>query len=487
MRSIKANFIINIFLSGSAYILPFLAKPYVSRILMADGMGKVSFATSQIAYFTMFAMLGVPTYGIRACARVRDDENALSKTVTEIFTMNLLLSIPVYFVFVLSLGIIPKMNELRTLHIVMSISILLNVIGMDWLYRGIEAYASLAVRSLVVKLIALILIFLLIHNRQDYIIYGFCTVIASYGANLLNFWGARRYLNWKSLNFSSVCGHFKPTLVFFAMSVATTIYTNLDVVMLGFMTNDIEVGYYDATLTIKLLLISVVSSLGAVLLPRVSYYIQHGLFERFYEISRRAMNCILLLAIPLTTYFFIFARNVILLFSGNDFDGAILPMKILIPTILLIGITNITGIQMLVPLGKEKIVLYSEIGGAIVDLVINWILIPDYGAIGAAVGTLIAEFVVLAIQFYALKDKILGLFIRIQLHKIICADIAAGLLASSVLKADFSGFLIIIISGILFFGVYGLILLLTKEIETMSMFVSLKNVIIKLKGEKKNE
>ena len=140
-KSIKLNFMVNIFLNGSAYILPLLTKPYVSRILHAEGMGKVSFATSLISYFTMFAMLGVPTYGIRACARVRDSKDELQKTVQEIFLMNLILSIFVYIAFVGMLFFVPQVQGKKALLLVMSCSIILNVIGMEWFYRGTEEYS----------------------------------------------------------------------------------------------------------------------------------------------------------------------------------------------------------------------------------------------------------------------------------------------------------------------------------------------------------
>lgn len=481
-KSIKLNFMVNIFLNGSAYILPLLTKPYVSRILHAEGMGKVSFATSLISYFTMFAMLGVPTYGIRACARVRDSKDELQKTVQEIFLMNLILSIFVYIAFAGMLFFVPQVQGKKALLLVMSCSIILNVIGMEWFYRGTEEYVALAIRSLIFKVIAILLIFALVRSEADYIIYGFCTVIASFGSNIVNFIFVAKKTKFKPVSLKNIQRHLKPTLVFFAMSVATTIYTNLDVVMLEFMTTDAQVGYYDATLTIKLILIGAVSSLGAVMLPRVSYYIEKNLYNKFIEVSKRAFNCILLMAIPLVVYFFTFSEEVIMLMSGKGFEGAILPMKILIPTILFIGLTNISGIQMLVPLGKEKIVLYSEIGGAIVDLCINLVLIPKMGAFGAAIGTLIAEIVVLLIQFLSLRIELKEIFKYIEWWKILICGLIAVIPSVFIRETGIQLFIKLVVSVMIYFGVYFIMLFVVREKEFMSLIENVKSLL--RKGEK---
>ena len=474
VNSIRVNYIMNVFLNGSAYILPLLAKPYVSRILLADGMGKVSIATSQIAYFTMFVMLGVPTYGIRACARVRDDREELSRTAEEIFLLNLVLAIPVYACLFWAVCFIPKMHEMKDLLLVMSGTIIFNVIGMEWLYRGLEEYVKLATRSLLFKLVAIALIFLFVRKKQDYVVYGGCTMLASYGANLVNFAMSHKYFDKVPIRISGIKRHIKPTLIFFAMSVATTVYTNLDVVMLGFMSDDIQAGYYDATLTIKLILIGAVTSLGAVMLPRVSYYIEKGMYEEFFNVSKRALNCIILLAIPLTTYFCFYARNTILVFSGEGFSGAVLPMKILIPTVLMIGLTNITGIQMLVPLGKEKIVLYSEIGGAMVDLLVNFMLIPKLGAAGAAIGTLVAEFTVMIIQFYAIRAKLWKMLKKISIYKIVMADMIAIFFSVILTCTGLSPFLNLCVTFAGFMIIYIGSLLILKEKETVRLIKTIK-------------
>ena len=254
------------------------------------------------------------------------------------------------------------------------------------------------------------------------------------------------------------------------MSIAATIYTNIDSVMLGFMTSDADVGYYNAAVRIKTIMVSIVTSLGAVLLPRAAYYIEHGLIDEFYRITSKALNFVFLLASPMMIYFMIFAKEGIFFLSGDSYAGSIVPMQVIMPTILLIGITNISGIQMLIPLGKEKVVLYSEVAGAAVDVIINALLIPSMASVGAAIGTLIAELVVLIVQFVYLKGKIFTALKNVHYIRIVIAIITSVIAVIWIKTFEFGNFVTLCISASLYFGVYGMILLLSKEPLVVEIF-----------------
>jgi O-antigen/teichoic acid export membrane protein len=235
------------------------------------------------------------------------------------------------------------------------------------------------------------------------------------------------------------------------------------------MCDDEEVGYYSAAVKIKAILVSLVTSLGVVLLPRVSYYVEHGMMEEFKRVSKKALNFVFLCASPLMIYFILFAKDGILLLSGEAYLNSVLPMQIIMPTLLLIGITNILGIQILLPLGKEKTVLYSEIAGAVVDLILNALLIPRIASAGAAIGTVAAEFVVLVVQYFALKEESRRLFREIPYRPLLAA-LAAGTLACAwVLFMPWNCFFRLVASAVCFFGVYGIVLLMMKEELTREM------------------
>ena len=462
-KSLKLNFIMNAILTMSSFLFPLITFPYVSRILLPIGTGKVSFANSVVTYFVMISQLGIPTYGIRACAIVRNDEEKLKKTVYELFLINVVMSILAYIVFFVALIYVPRLRADRTLFLITGTLIFFNTIGVEWLYKGLEQYTYITVRSIIFKFIALIAMFALVHDVDDYVIYGGISIFAASASNVFNFIRLRKIIGKKKVSQLNFRQHFKPVFTFFIISCATTIYTNLDNVMLGFMKDDVEVGYYNAATKIKNILVSIVTSLGTVLMPRASYYLQNGMEDEFYKLSKKAIKFVFLAATSMMIYFMLFAREGVLFLSGEAFEGAILPMMIVMPTLLFIGLTNIMGIQMLVPMGREDAVMISTFAGAIVDLILNAIAIPILGASGAAIGTLVAEFVVLIVQLIYLRKDVAFLYNGQSYLKLLIALIAA-FIAGCAVKLLISGiFIKLVISAMLFFGVYALILYILKE------------------------
>jgi len=403
--SIKKNFIMNAILTVSNFLFPLITFPYISRVLAPEGYGAVNLATSVVAYFALFAQLGIPTYGVRAAAKVRDDKEALSKLTQELFYINLLCSIVVYVAFFGALFLVPSMRDEKSLYLIMSTQILFQAIGLEHLYKGLEMYSYITIRSLVFKVIGLIGTFLLVKSESDYVIYGAITVFATSASAVMNLLHAGKVVSLKPQKNLDLRQHMKPVAIFFAMACATTVYLHLDNVMLGIMKTKADVGYYGAAVRIKTILVSIVTSLGTVLLPRASWYVEKGEMEEFRRVGAKAMRFVWIFSFPLMVYFMLFSREGILFLSGVKYEPAILPMQIIMPTLLFIGMSNILGIQILVPIGREKEVLWSEIAGAAVDLVLNAILIPQYKAAGAAIGTLAAEFVVLVWQIWALRDE----------------------------------------------------------------------------------
>lgn len=461
--SVKLNFLMNAILTISAFIFPLITFPYVSRILLPEGTGKVSFGTSVVTYFALFAQLGIPTYGIRACAKVRDNKEKLTRTVQEIFIINIVMSLITYIVFFLVLNIVPRMQADKTLFVITSSTILFNAIGMDWLYKGLEKYTYITIRSIIFKFIALLAMFMFVHQKSDYIVYGGISIFAGSASNICNLLNVKKYIQIKPIGKYNIKQHMRPILIFFAMSCATTIYTNLDTVMLGFMKTDMDVGYYNAAVKIKNILLGIVTSLGTVLLPRASYYIENDYMEEFRRITQKAIKFVFLISIPLTVYFILYAKEGILFLSGNAYSKAILPMQVIMPTLIFIGLTNIMGIQILVPLGREKIVLYSEIAGAIVDLFINILLIPRMAATGAAIGTLIAELAVWIVQFVALRYDIIEAYKKVKYFAIILGIIIASMLSIWIKLFRLGSFITLVLTAIVFFGTYGVTLIIAKE------------------------
>lgn len=465
VKSIKYNFIMNFILTASNFIFPLITFPYVSRILLASGNGKIAFVTSVINYFTMIASLGIPTYGIRACARVRDDKDKLSKLVQELLVIHGVMTLITLIFLVISIFSIDKFYAEKELMIINGFGLFLNVLGVNWLYSALEQYQYITIRSIFFKLISIIMMFAFVHSQSDYILYGAISVFAAAGSNVLNFINLKKFVSFKKYDNYNFKQHLKPIMVFFAQSVAASIYLNLDTVMLGFIKGDTEVGLYSAAVKMKSILTALVTSLGAVLLPRLSYYISNGLGDEFNRLIKKAFEFVLLLSVPITIYFIVMSKESILLLSGDGFLGAVLAMQIIIPCTIFIGLSNITGIQMLTPLGKEKIVVYSVIAGAVIDLLLNVVFIPLYGSAGAAFGTLVAEIAVLAVQIYYIKHNYsYKLIEKTSIIKISIASIMSIIVLILVKNLLNCGvFITLLITAIIYFATFYLLCLIVKE------------------------
>ncbi|GAA6377198.1 flippase [Firmicutes bacterium i23-0019-B6] len=473
IHSVKFNFIMNFIMSASSIVFPLITFPYISRVLMATGNGKVATASAVITYFNMFASLGIPTYGIRACAKVRDDKEKLSKTVQELLIINSITMFLTLIAFIFTVALIPEFAAEKNLYIINGIGMVLNVFAITWLYNALEQYAYITVINMIVKLVSLILMFMLVKKPEDYVVYGGITVFASSASYVFNFIYATKFVSLKKSAPYDFRVHMKPILRFFAMSAATSVYTNLDVVMLRFMQGDTEVGYYNAAIKVKTILVTLITSLGTVLLPRLSYYVKKEKTEDFYRMIGKAVNFVVLAGFPLTIYFMLYAKESIQFLAGDGYGGSIIPMVILMPTVLLIGLSNITGIQILTPQNMEQKVLNSIICGAVVDFILNLILIPRIASSGAALATTIAEIVVLIVQCIYLKDILKDIVRGVEWIKVgaaiilgMIADIAVKLLldlTGTGWSMEIQSFVILAVSACAFFGMYGVVLLIMKE------------------------
>ena len=464
IHSVKYNFIMNAILTVAGIIFPLITFPYISRVLLVEGSGKVAFATSVVTYFTMFASLGIPTYGVRACAIVRDNKEKLSKTVQELLIISGGTTLLTYIVFGISLFVIPEFAQERTLLLIVGLGIGLNTIGVQWLYNALEQYSYITTCSILFKVIGMILMFLLVKESSDYQIYGGVYVIASFGSYVLNFICLRKFVTFQKTGTYQFKQHLKHIMVFFAMSAGASIYLNLDVVMLRFLQSNEAVGYYNAGIKVKTVLVTCVTSLGTVLLPRLSYYIETADKKAFQLMVGKAFRFVFVAASAVTVYFSIFARESILLLSGEAFLPAVGPMMILMPTVLLIGLSNVTGIQILTPNGREREVMYSIWGGAILDFVLNLIVIPKFSANGAALSTLLAEGMVLLLQCWFLRDVLWSYIRQVQCWKIVIALAVASVMTLPVkIWIDSGVFVTLLVSAIVFFGGYAVVLLLLKE------------------------
>ena len=398
--TIKKNFAYHLTLTLSGLLFSLITFPYASRILLADGIGQVEYFNSIITYITLFTCIGIPLYAVRETARVRSDRKELSRVTFELMLLLGGLAVLGYVAVGIICLVVADVAANIPLFLLLSISIAANAIGVEWFYQGTEDFKYITLRGLAVKVIALVWLLAFVRERADLIPYAGYLVVSTFGGNIFNFVRLRRFVSLRELRLRELrpLRHLKPALRIFALNLTISIYAGLDTVMLGAITGEASVGYYVAATKATRILLGVAMSLGSVMLPRLSHLVERGEMEQFRELAQKGVNFVLALCFPLTAGLLAAAPVIIHLLSGYSYEPSIMTLRLLSPIIVIISLSNIIGMQILYPQGKENLVIISTAVGAAVNFSLNLILIPHYAQYGAAFATTVAEVCVTTTQ-----------------------------------------------------------------------------------------
>ena len=399
-KSLLKNYIFNFLKTFSSLIFPIITFTYSARILGAEGVGQVNFARSVVSYFSMFALMGMNYYGTREAAKRRDNKEELSKFVQEMLMINGVTTGIAYIFLFAAIAFVPKLREYDALLLVSSLAILLQGLGLEWLYQGLEEYKYIAIRSMLFQVGALVALFLFVKNRDDVIPYAIITLMSSYGSYIVNFANARKYLQFRWYGDYEIKKHFKPLLWLFAMAVSIELYTVLDSTMLGFIQGDAVVGRYTAAVKVNKLVITLINVVGVVMIPRLSYFAEKQNQTAVGSLVAKSYNYSFMLSVPAAIGLYMLSEEIILLFSGREFSSAAVTMRILTPIVLVIPFSVATNQYAFIPMGKEKLILKATLIGAVSNFAGNFLLMPRFAENGAAVATVIAETVVAFVSFF---------------------------------------------------------------------------------------
>jgi O-antigen/teichoic acid export membrane protein len=403
MAKLKKNIFFNILLNVINILYPVLSFPYVARVLGPSGIGKVQFVTTLALYFTLIAALGVPIYGIREIAKVRSEKLALSKTFSELFMLNVVSSLAMLLVYLITIQL-PYFQNGYSFFFFGSIIVLFGPLSIDWFYQGIEEFNVIAIRSFIVKFAAIILLYAFVKTKDDGTKYLLISIFSIVGNSILNvgFVRSKVRLTFENLNFKR---HLRPLLLIFGFCLATSMYTMLDVVLLGFLSNDTVLGYYTAGVKLVKVSIPFVTAIGVALMPRISKDLQEKNLENFYFLIRKSFDFISLISIPACALMYLYSYELINLFSGKAFEKAIPTMQILSILPLIIGFGYLYGIQILVASGRDKQILISVTAGMFISVFLNFLLIPLLGQNGAALSNVVCECAVTLLYLYFVKKS----------------------------------------------------------------------------------
>lgn len=398
-KSLAINSIYSVLYKVVNVLYPLLTATYVARILLADGVGKVAFAQNIVQYFVIIAALGIPNYGIREIAKVRFEESMTNKLFSELVLINGISTTVCTISYYLMVLLFPFFEANRTLFLLAGITLILNYFNVDWYYQGVEQYGYIAKRNCVVKLVSLILVFVLIHSINDYLMYALIYSLAIAGNYCFNVYNLRGKVKliFRDLDLKR---HLKPVLILLASSISIELYTLVDTTMLGTICSDTVVGYYTNSVKLARIINSTIASIALVLLPRLSFYYSDKQFDKL-RITANKVYCILAtLAIPSAIGLFMLAEEIIYIFYGASFMPAVVTLKILSVLVVAVALNNFFGTQILMTFGLESKLLASVIIGAIVNILLNSVLIPTIEQNGAAVASVISEICVLIATYY---------------------------------------------------------------------------------------
>lgn len=391
--SVRKNYIFNVLLSGVNLLYPLITFPYVARVLQPEGLGQAQFTFNFALYFSVIAAFGIPFYGIKEIGRSRSTEKDLNKTFSELFTISSITSIFCLVIYLLSIIALPAIEINWELGLIAGFLIFLTPLNLDWVFSGLEEFKLIAQRAICIKVIALVLLFTLVKDSSDVALYLSILTFSYVGNYLMNLLLIRKRVSFSFSNLN-LRKHQKPLLFILSSSFATTIYTSLDSVVLGLLTDDYEVGIYAAAVKLAKVSLPIVTGLSAVIMPKIALAIKEKdlLYER--SMINKSFSFIVFLGIPISMGLFIFSEEFILLLSGVTYLQSVSSMMYLSFLPFFIGLGYLFGFQVLVPNNLNIGLFTSTLLGVIVFVISNYLFTQEMGAKGTAISVLLTEITV---------------------------------------------------------------------------------------------
>lgn len=461
-KSIVKNSLYNIMYKGFTALFPLVTMTYICRILLAEGVGKVSYANTVATYFVLIASLGIPNYGIKAIAQSNRELKERNTVLMELFFLNFIsttICAIIYFIFINKCTYFSGRTNLFN---VFGSLVLLNYFNFDWFYQGIEEYSYIATRSIVIKIFSFVLMIFLVKTPNDYVNYACILCMATAGNYILNAFNLRKYftLNFNKLNFAR---HLKPVCILLASTLAQELYTMLDTIMLEFFHGEIYVGYYSNSVKIIRMVYTLTIAMVGAFYPRISKLIKEKNAEEYNKLLSIGLKIILLICVPGSIGIFTIAPSLIRVFLGDSFIPSILCVKILSGLIIIFSVAYFLGHIVAMAAGQEKYILKATVCGAITNFILNVILIPKFKHYGAAMASVIAEIVVTVILIKNTK-KVFKLDIKLNFYiSIFISSVVMGIVVYMINVYISNFYIALILSIIIGVIIYILGLILQKN------------------------
>lgn len=473
VHSVTFNAVMNTILTASNAVLSLITVPYVTRVLSVEGFGAVGFAQNVASWFSVFCLFGIPLYGVRECAKVRDDKRALAKVVKELLTLLTIFTSIFLVVFAACIVVVPQLRAQAPLMWIFLVNTLLTSYGAEWFFQAIEQYRYITIRSVVFKTITLIAILLFVKNPNDYIVYGALLALGLCGNNVLNIIRLNSMISFSGLGKLDLRQHIRPLLSFLTLNAASSVYLYLDSVILALVSPDLfQVGLYQVVTKLKAFLIGVVSAVINVLVPRLSYLIRYPSGRQYQALLAKSVHTVFNIALAICAYLFVFSDLILIFISSTKYVSATVSLQVVGVTILCSSMSVLIGYAVLTPMNRERELAISNMVGIPVSLLLNFALDRPFGALGAATAIACTELAVLGVQTYFARDVLRPVVSIKELVKIIAAVVLAsvGSWGSRLLFGRIGSIPMLLAGSTVFFVIWALVLLVSRESTAMVMF-----------------
>ncbi|WP_309215827.1 flippase [Lacticaseibacillus rhamnosus] len=457
--TVLKNFLWNISYQVLLLILPIITIPYVSRVLGPAGIGINSYTNSIVQYFILFGNLGITLYGNREVAYRRDKKEQLSQIFWELSILRFLLTFISASFFMI---MIYFSGQYKPFYIIQSILLVASALDIAWFFQGLELFRVTVVRSTLVKIVSLILIFIFVRQKNDLGTYIFILAFSQLLGNLTLWPYLKKYVVFPDFKRLNLGRHVKPTVTLFVPQVATQVYLQLNKTMLGAIVGVTAAGFYDNSDKIVKIILALVTASGTVLLPHVAHDYSQGNLKKISNSVYSSIHVIMVLAMPLAAGLIAIAPLFTQIFFGPGFLPVATLMRIEAPVMIMVGIGTAIGVQFLLPTNQVKIYSTSYVLGAILNILLNIPLIWFLGSTGAMIATVLSETFVSLFQLFHVRHQLSIKSLFFENQKYLLASFGMGIFVSSFIKFTSFGpivtLILSVISGVISYMFFLLLL-----------------------------
>lgn len=398
-KSLADNSIYYLFYNVLNMLFPFLSGIYVSRVLFPADIGLITSAQNLAQYFVILSFLGIPTYGLREMAKLRNDFEERSKVYSELYVLNFISTIVFLVIYLTIIVSVHKYRECLNLYLIVGISIALNIFNISWLYEGLEEFRFISIRNLIFKCVCFCVLVVFVKDADDYLIYAGVNVIGTAGNYLLNMAFSKKYIKFRLYGLN-IRRHFKSVIYLVVVNLAIEIYSLVDITMMSFICSNESISYYKYANSIQKILLQVINTFTIVLIPRISFYYKEGRYKEFHLLLSKALRIIFLLSLPMIVGLYYTADYLIVMLYSDAYITSAALVKLFSLLLLISPVGYLLGSRVLLVTGNENKMVYAVGTGALVNVILNSILIPRYSEFGAAVASIVGEFFVMVIYVF---------------------------------------------------------------------------------------